>query len=332
MMHRFKQRLVALVTVYHALLAAYLILRFTASHTPHWLALLHTFALWLFAPLILLVPGLAAWHAKRTAGIAGLLLVLGLINFAPLPGLQQSDAPHDLRVLTYNLWDANPTISASIYWLLAQNADVVILQEMLEGHTHQLPRLEAAYPYHVDIYDTPYIFSRFPVLESEAILLEAYTANRGRLALRTVLDVNGTSIAVYGVHLTSPVTAQSDSDAVSASQSVSWLFQYNEERRNAQLRALIAAIQAETIPVIAAGDFNLSHTSPIIDEAYAANLQDSYRIAGTDWGMTWSHPALRLPILRIDYVWSTTPLRPLRMYRGDFNGSDHLPIVVDFGL
>ncbi|MEO1164023.1 MAG: hypothetical protein AAFV98_09585 [Chloroflexota bacterium] len=48
--------------------------------------------------------------------------------------------------------------------------------------------------------------------------------------------------------------------------------------------------------------------------------------------MTWSYPSLRLPILRIDYVWSSAPITPLRMYRGDFSGSDHLPVVVDLQI
>ncbi|MEL6307722.1 MAG: endonuclease/exonuclease/phosphatase family protein [Chloroflexota bacterium] len=327
-----RDRVTWFVNAYNLFLGCYLLLRIVGVSTNGWLGLLHTFALWLFVPLLLILPGMALCQAKRTVVIACVLLVVGFYLLAPKPSLHQSDAPHDVRLLTYNLRDRNPTINESIDWVLEQDADVIILQELMGTHQRELPRLAAQYPYEASIPNNIYLFSRFPLIESELVVLEERTENSGRVALRTVLEIEGTPVAIYGVHLTSPIAQRHVGRTVTGRRSLDSLLNYNEARRNGQIETLVQLATDEDMPVILAGDFNLSHTSLAINTLHDAGLQDSYRLVGRDWGMTWSYPSLRLPILRIDYVWSSAPITPLRMYRGDFSGSDHLPVVVDLQI
>jgi len=332
-----RNRLTWLVNMYNLLLASYLLIRFVdisfvGISNEGWLGLLHTFALWLFIPLLFIVPWVATLQAKRTGIVACTLLMLGVSQLAPLPGFQHSAAPHDIRVLTYNLRSDNPTITDSINWIHQQAADVLVLQEVTAQHHRALHSLADRYPYTAVTPNNIYLLSRFPIVEQAPVILEERTGkNNDWVALRAVIDIDDTHIAIYGVHLTSPLTHRQVIGYCPADTVLKYLT-YNEARRNAQITTLLELATNEDIPVILAGDFNLSHTSPIINTFHDAGWQDTYRLVGRDWGMTWSHASLKLPILRIDYVWSNALLTPLRMVRGSFNGSDHLPLVVDLQI
>jgi len=324
-----------LIDSYNFFLVAYVILRFIAGSRWWWLGLLHTFALWLFLPLILLIMLAMVLRGKRRAGLSFLLLLVGLLQFAPLPVgyLSASDEPHDLRVLTFNTWAINPQFEDSLDWVLAQDADVLILQEMVGSHLDHIPEILALYPHQAYVEGNVQVFSRYPFVESEVIWIEDAAALReGRLAVRTVIDFNGQPITVYGVHLTLPVREDPHFNLRTGIDTLDFILHYDETRRNAQILNLVERIQTESNPVIVAGDFNTSHTSPILNHFTDIGMTDAFRVVGADWGMTWSHNPPELPLIRIDYVWSSDELTPLRIRRGDFIGSDHLPVVVDFAV
>lgn len=320
---------------YHALLGAYLVLRLLFGSAWWWLGLLHTFALWLFVPLLATTPLAFILGGRKTRLISMLLLVVGLLRFAPLPLglLTASDEVQDLRVLTFNVWVANPQIVQTVDWILAQSADVVILQELVERNLSQLPRLQSAYPYSVHIDGSVRLFSRYPFLEEGLITIEPATDTRdGRSAVRTVVDVNGQEITIYGVHLSLPRREQTRFHIHTHIDTLNFILRYDETHRNTQIRTLAEYIEAETNPVILAGDFNTSHSSPILGNLAAVGLSDTFRSVGTQWGMTWPYLPPKYPMIRIDYVWASAQLRPLRVHVGDFVGSDHLSLVVDFSL
>lgn len=324
-----------LLNSYNGVLGLYLVLRLLFGARWWWLAVLHTFAFWLFIPLLITIVLALILRGKRTAAISLLLLTVGMIRFAPLPTgvITTSDAPHDLRVLTFNTWNINSQIEESIDWVLAQDADVVILQEMVGAHLHQIPRLLAVYPHQEFVEGSVQIFSRYPFLEDDLVGIEAATANwDGRLAVRTVIDVDGQAVTVYGVHLSLPKRENPHFGIITGIDSLDFVLHYDETHRNRQIMNLSELVQAETNPVIIAGDFNTSHSSPILENLVAVGMRDAFHTVGTDWGMTWSHNPPDLPLIRIDYIWSSPELRPLRIERGNFIGSDHLALVADFAF
>lgn len=320
---------------YHAFLSAYLLLRFLFGSSWWWLGLLHTFALWLFVPLLLATP-LAFLVAGRKTRLMSLLLVsIGLLRFAPLPIglLTASDDVHDLRVLTFNVWVDNPQIEDSVDWILAQDADIVILEELVETNLSQLPRLQENYAHSAYIEGSVQVFSRYPFLEQELITLEPANSQwDGRSAVRTVIELEGQAISIYGVHLSLPRRENPHFNLNTPIDTLNFILRYDETHRNTQIRTLAEHIQAETNPVILAGDFNTSHSSPILGNLASVGLNDSFRAVGTSWGMTWPYLPPKYPMIRIDYVWFSKQLSPLRIQVGNFIGSDHLPLVVDFSL
>lgn len=313
----------------------YLFLRFIAGSRWWWMGFFNTFALWLFLPLLPLLLIHLLFRRRRSSFLTLLLFIYGMAQFAPLQAglFTSSDKEQDLRVLTFNIWNKNTDIEGSVSWVLEQDADIIILQEMVEKNLPHLPRLLEAYPYYEYVTGNVRVLSRYPFIESGLVYLEEPSGSLpGRLAVHAVVDVKGRAVTVYGVHLSVPAGNRETLRVGSAPGFLYPILNYDETRRNNQIRNLIGRVQAETNPVIIAGDFNTSHSSPILDELALSGMRDSFRSAGTGWGMTWSHNPPALPLIRIDYVWYSQGLSPLRMTVGEFIGSDHLPLVVDFSF
>lgn len=318
---------------YHVFLALFLLLRALLGSRWWWLGLLNTFALWLLLPLLMLLPLVIALRGKRTLVVSLLFSLIGFLLFFPMPFAHHSDEAQDLRILTFNTWVLNPNIAASVDWILAQDADVIILQEFVYGHESELSRLLEHYPHQSNVDGNVRLFSRHPFIETSTVWLEDPTQYRdGRLAVRAVINVSGRDVTMYGVHLSIPFGSEPRLPIRTGIGLFDFVLAYDESHRNIQIRSLAERVRAETNPVIVAGDFNTSHTSPILSNLRAVGLQDSFQQVGTDWGMTWYFKGFEFPVLRIDYVWSTPELIPLRLERGNYIGSDHLPLVVDFAL
>lgn len=83
-----------------------------------------------------------------------------------------------------------------------------------------------------------------------------------------------------------------------------------------------------TRPVIAAGDFNAPATDPLHD-LLRTDFIDSFATVGTGWANTWHR---RIPLHRIDYIYTTPLLRPVRSHTVIVPASDHRMLVSDFIL
>ena len=94
-------------------------------------------------------------------------------------------------------------------------------------------------------------------------------------------------------------------------------------------------MRAETLPVIAAGDFNFTQETP--NEAALKNvgLQDGFEQSGQGRGSTWpvDPPWMQwLPGVRIDHIFVSRQLTCTHFFVGGYDGLDHLPIVADVGV
>ena len=329
----FRNFWLSLLNSYHVLLALYWILRELFGGAFWWLALLNTFALFVLLPLLLTLPVALLLKGKRSSAFAILLTVLALVKYAPLPKPAPLPSDHTLRVISYNIWNRNQQLDSDVDWLLEQDADVIVLLEAVNRHLPTLSRLVNHYDYHHVIDASILMVSRYPMLESEMIVLEAATTKTyGRSAIRAVLDVNGQPITVYGVHLSVPRMDAAHFPFFMYQRTIYTIQHYDETRRNAQIATLLRYIEQERNPVILMGDFNMSHTSAIYEDFAKAGLVDSHTEAGTGLGLSWSLRPSLPAMLRIDYVWHSSNLRTVQAQINERRGSDHLPVIVDIAL
>jgi len=83
-----------------------------------------------------------------------------------------------------------------------------------------------------------------------------------------------------------------------------------------------------TNPVVVGGDFNAPASDPLHD-ILRARFSDSFSEVGTGWPNTWHR---RLPIHRIDYIYTSPLLKPVRSHTVIAPASDHRMLVSDFVL
>lgn len=311
-------------------LLAYVALRLAFGGDLWWLALANNFAPYFFLPLVgFALVALLARLQPRFVLLPLLLLVVGLVwygpRFAPRP--QAAPAASTLHVISFNVWAYNRQINAVEAWLREENADVVLLQEAF----HDLPaRLADVYPYTQPQPALPQdrqILSRYPIVERGG----------GSGYERTVIDVAGARVAVYNVHFGVPFSSQPRYGLHDLPYPLNMMVRYDEQRRNEQIRDWLAAVTAETLPVIAGGDFNTSDNSAVYP-TIAARLSDSYRTVEPGLGTTWPVgaklpiPLPLPPLMRIDYIWHSDALRALSASVGPEVGSDHRPIMATLAL
>lgn len=306
---------------YALALIVILLARFVIQADWWWLLLLVNGAPYLFLPVLLgVICGLIlrqrrlifAYLLLSVAGVLWVLIPLLPPFFAAAP---QGTA---LRLLTFNAFPENPDLAPAENWLLEQDADIVLLQELIG----EIPALRAAYPHQAEQARGLLLLSRFPVLENESIMLDGLPQQRVRL------EIDGASLTIYNLHLFMPLNED---------ESQSLLLRYDEQRRNRQIRELLELLQAESGRLLVAGDFNMSEWSPIYGEL-RAGLRDAFRVSAGGIGATWPGGASEElddflpPLLRLDYVFYRGAIEAVDVQVGLKLGSDHLPLRVDLRL
>lgn len=260
------------------------------------------------------------------------LIAIGLYWFA-VPAMYHPVEPPTgatVKVVSFNVQGSNAELKRATDWLLETGPDLIVLQETAEGYDERLAPLYEVYAHEDHIEGSARIFSRYPILERQVLIIEE---KPGRAALRLLLNADGRQLAVYAVHFSLPLKPRGEDDS-DADIGLSPLLRYNERRRNAQIHNLLELLESETSPFIVAGDFNMSDASLIYD-GIAARMQDAWRSAGNGAGRTWPvaeaihWPRVILPFLRIDYVWHSEGLRATAATVGEPIGSDHLPLSVE---
>ena len=348
-------------TLYALLLALFTLLRALRLSDAPMLDLANAFAPYLYMPLVVAFPlsiivtrqsGTGEEAARKrletprksrpggqssaprwSALLQICLIGIGLYWFAAPVMYRPVDPPTGatFKVVSFNVQGSNAELKRATDWLLQTAPDVIVLQETAEGYDERLAPLYEVYAHEDHIGGSVRVFSRFPILARQVLPIEN---NPGRAALRLLLNADGRQLAVYAVHLSLPLTKYGDEDPL-ADLGLEALLRYDERRRNAQIHALLALLEGETIPYIVAGDFNMSDASLIYD-TIARRIQDAWRAAGNGAGRTWpvadaiGLPRVILPFLRIDYLWHSPELRATAAAVGDAIGSDHLPLRAEF--
>lgn len=217
--------------------------------------------------------------------------------------------PGDLKVIQFNAWHENPSPEKSLAWVLAQNADVVIVEEGGGGNTAMLKALVKTYNYASCSRAgrcEPWIFSRRRIIADGTI-----TIGSKRLAAGwATLDDPGGPFTVAGVHLYWPAPAGP---------------------QQAQSRRLVDGLKSlDRRSLILAGDFNSTPWSFTLKRQDKALGLRRWTRALPSWpaGQFSRVAAAPAPFLPIDHVYAGDEWRAVRVERGPAIGSDHRPIVV----
>jgi endonuclease/exonuclease/phosphatase (EEP) superfamily protein YafD len=301
MLKRFGRIVLLLSGVYGAALTLFLVARppLEAANIAPAIAAAMLLHLILVPSLVLLPLHLLA--RPRWLALAHLVPVLMLVLYV-VPRVLPREATitngTSFTVLTHNIYSDGDMLHLPTTGVLrSADADVVALQEVKWNVDRTIGQTFAQeYPYQAYLPEPGnrlMILSRYP-LSGTAEGEEPYHGWQ-----RALLDVNGTRLALYNVHLRSPRVTQ-----------------WDVSRRRAQLAALLASAASEQVPVVLAGDFNISDWTQEYG-AITAHYRDSFRMAGTGFGFTmpdWtyrpqetSNPLLLglvRPVVRIDYVFT----------------------------
>ncbi len=311
-----------------------LLLLYWSGHVRRWwLAFAINFLPFYFLPVLALLLAALLLRA-RTAIIAALpLALIGLVLYAPyyLPKSTAAASGTPLHLITFNVSDTNQHMDAVVAWLREQRADVVLLQEVSAEWFGPLDQaLNDLYPNQVhqltEIGQRGNLtLSRFPVVLVPSVPLDTFVFQP------VILDVEGQPTAFYNVSLATPVDALPERDLPFEFPLVDYVFRYDEVNRNLQIDKLVSQIDRETPPFIVAGDFNMGDQATSYGKL-AARMDDSFREAGTNLGLTWpAFQVIGLPqalpaLLRIDYLWHSGGFRARSARVGPYLGSDHLPV------
>jgi len=276
------------------------------------------------------------WVAGGLAASTGLLLLSGrprmigvvfmvwlavtggarLWEASPSPTVGAVDQPR-LRIVQFNVLKTNTQPNLAAAWILARNADVVVLEEAAADGARIIRLLRPTYPHAIDCLGgsgrcSTLILSRTPFLE-EGGLARGDPENRKTFsAVWAHLGLPWSGTTVVGVHFGRP-----------------WPFG-DQRHQLGQLAAFANASDRDRLIVV--GDFNQTPwTYAMARQDRALRLQ---RFSGSS--PTWPVRPLPAPltgttppVLAIDHIYGGRCWRAHSVQRGPALGSDHRPIVAD---
>jgi endonuclease/exonuclease/phosphatase (EEP) superfamily protein YafD len=296
--------LLAFLALWLALLAAY------AGRFAWFLDLFAHFrvqytALFLICAAVLLAVGLRAAAIAACAG--AVLSAWPLAGYVALPPQVAAAGAERFRVVSFNVWFRNHDLTRIAAYLEQTDADAIVLQELGASQAQQLRALLKAYP-HSYVEPRRYgaaLFTRWPIVASQSMLLSP----DGARGVHAVLDWRGSPVALLGVHLHWPLGPD------------------NSRLRNQELGSIAAFARNQHVPLIVAGDFNITPWSAHYGELLrASSLSDC--AAERSLAPTW--PSQFPPLgISIDHCLFSREWRSLDVRLGPSLGSDHRALIAD---
>jgi endonuclease/exonuclease/phosphatase (EEP) superfamily protein YafD len=306
-----------------ALVAVWLLERVLAER--HWLVTVMAYVPQ--HPIGLVTVALMVWAlmARDLRGFAANLPALALFAFffmgLNLPWRAMLAGKPDgvpLRVVTYNIQDD----SASLASMRALKPDVICAQESDALEDPHLGGQSLISGYAAVTDDELTVISRYPIRSHRVV---RFPRSQHMLS-EAVLDVGGVPVTVINIHIwTLDIQGRFPNYAdLSLKDRVT---RFSTDRWEAVEKLLALAGEASG-PVIVCGDFNLPPRGALYN-ALRARLDDAFAVAG--WGLGFTYRA-DVPMLRIDYVWTTDRLRATQSFVLDDRVSDHRALVADLVL
>ncbi len=237
------------------------------------------------------------------AALAGAALLMAPELAAAARAERVKPGAETLKIVQFNLFYLNSAPKAAADWIIAQDADVVVVEESYDNASEVLRRLETAYP-HVTPCPGGRPCSVRILSKREPLRSPAHRPVRGYGSVASASFAGeGFTYAVVGVHYV-------------------WPDPVNPQRLNRQtLRRSLQGMDRENL--ILTGDFNSTPWS------FALRRQD--RQLGLERRtralFSWS-PRPGLPrILPIDHLYAGSGWKTVSVRRGPRLGSDHYPVI-----
>lgn len=254
----------------------------------------------------------------KMAGAAGLLTVVNLLLIAPLYFAPAATAPPSnairYRALLLNVDRRSQAYQQVINLIEETQPDFIVFLEPTPAWMLALQELKQNYPFtHSAIRPDPgsiALFSRIPLTQTE--VLDFGVPERPVIVAQ--MDLNGQPLTVLGLH-PYPFAARGV---------------IKTQERQRQLDGLAQFAATHPRPVLALADLNFSPWSPLYRELLdQSGLRDARQGFGVQ--VTWptNYPYLYMPI---DYGLVSPEVVIFNHQIGPHVGSDHLPVVIDFGL
>lgn len=258
------------------------------------------------AALVVLVGVAAARRELLVLPAAVSVAIFGVVTIGG-PRLPHTGPPpaSPIRLVTANVYVDNPTPGAAVDAMVGAGADVEVAVETSPAFRTLIEQRDAGHPYSA-VDDQLVVRSRFPVVG-----MTDPPGVPSRRILRVTVQGPAGPFVLYAVHALNPL-----SESTFASQLV-WV---------ARLRA---AAGRESLPVVMAGDFNMSDRQ-LGYRRLTTDTRDAITAAG--WGHSTYTDGIWAPLLlRIDHVFEPLDWCAAASRIVDVPGSDHEGLGVDVG-
>jgi endonuclease/exonuclease/phosphatase (EEP) superfamily protein YafD len=263
---------------------------------------------------LLVVAAVVLWLAHRRwlgwSAAAAAAVNLALVVPLYLPAGSQPAGGGQLRLIAYNVLGRNERHADVLACLREQDADVVLLMEVQPQWNKAIQSLQDVYPHqHVVPRSDNFGIALLSKREWRDVRTEDFGSEVPSIVAQFELDDR--PWLFVGTH---PVPPGSQPAAA---------------ERNAQLAAIGEYAGRQTMPVVVAGDLNLTDFSPYFHDLLAAGkLRDSRQGFGVQ--ASWQP---RLPILEIplDHCLVSRQWHVADRRVGSRLGSDHRPVMATLG-
>jgi endonuclease/exonuclease/phosphatase (EEP) superfamily protein YafD len=306
------------------LIAAVLWVRLTPRVTGPTIAILiDSLPMFAVAGVVVIVAAVleSQWVLALEAAILSVLVMLMLAPRArrdPQPGW--ADAAPCVRITVANVFSSNRSPARAAASLLESDADVIIVNEASPRFVECLDVVGATRRYPFRLIDMEESEDYRVAILSRRAFLQSDVVTVGPLrAARAVIDLDGTSLTIVGVHLRT---------ALERGGHARWLAEV------ATLRELAATLER---PAVIGGDFNATFGR----RELAAVLQEGWRDTHDTLGRGLQ-PSLRaaasgplhplFTVLRVDHLLASEGVTPLDVQHVEADGSDHRPFVATLAV
>jgi endonuclease/exonuclease/phosphatase (EEP) superfamily protein YafD len=338
-LYRFFQLIAQLLAyTYSALIASYLILRLIFWDSLWQVGFAGDFVPWILLPIFLL-PILAFFVIKKrwfaiVSSVACIWLLgwLHLTYFSPQPA-NISNSPLSVKVFSANFGWHTKSPEPLIKLIQSEKPDLICLQEIGGKDTETVfSKLAALYPHHRGR-EYHVILSRYPIRSFQGLHLGAGKEPQER----AIIEINQQDVVLYNISTTPPwIRKQKILPFLTIPV-------YDYPERPKQIKDLVRRLQKETLPVIAAGDFNFTEQSQDYHELKTV-VRDAFRTAGWGLGFTWPSGwnlnlfnqklkgELNFPLVKLDYVWYSPHWGAKSAKVFPTIGSEHLPVGAELQM
>ena len=335
--------LVALASLGLILIIAVLALPVVFTQTSGPPALLQALAPYLALPALIVFPLAFVARNRWLWLLLALCGALALVRSPPSLGalLPRPAVEAQLTVFHWNVAiDGEERQRSRLGPILAARpADIMVLPEAYWGWMRDDPTISSLYPHqmvHTEQASSGLVLlSAYPFLEADVARNPPGVRGWPRL-LWARLDLgNGQRLVVVAAHPESPYSSNSD---------CALLVCYDTAERDSltpRIREVVDPALAADEAVLLVGDLNITDREPGYAQL-SRGLRDLHRSAGLGWGHSWGiyseprscdAPVTQgiLPLLRIDYIFASPDLMPVRSEVDcDVPSSDHCALRGSF--